>query len=82
MYGISKLLEGQYSRVLAGQLRGRAIGVVVCSPGYVKTDMTSGRGTKPVAEGADTPVWLATLPLEEFMALSGTFVADRKVEPF
>ncbi len=82
MYGVSKLLVNQYSRVLAGQLRGRGVGAVVCCPGYVNTDMTSGRGTKPVAEGADTPAWLATMPIEEFKALSGTFVADRKVEPF
>jgi NAD(P)-dependent dehydrogenase (short-subunit alcohol dehydrogenase family) len=31
------------------------------SPGYTKTDM-SPNATRPVADGADTPVWLATLP--------------------
>lgn len=31
-------------------------------PGWVRTDMGSERAPLSVAEGADTPVWLATLP--------------------
>ena len=47
------------------------------SPGYTSTDMTAGKGTKTVREGADTPVWVALMPPEDIA--SGAFYADREV---
>ena len=47
----------------------------VC-PGYVNTDMTSGKGPKPVADGADTPVWAALLPPSK--KVTGHFFQERE----
>ena len=48
--------------LLAKELRGTAVKVNSADPGWVKTDM--GRSAAPLTpeQGADTPVWLATLP--------------------
>eukprot|EP00193_Tetraselmis_chui_P005754 CAMPEP_0177768380 /NCGR_PEP_ID=MMETSP0491_2-20121128/9689_1 /TAXON_ID=63592 /ORGANISM="Tetraselmis chuii, Strain PLY429" /LENGTH=369 /DNA_ID=CAMNT_0019285181 /DNA_START=211 /DNA_END=1320 /DNA_ORIENTATION=+ len=62
MYGISKLLEGMYSRLLAKELSGRGVAVNVCCPGWCQTDMSSWGGPKTARQGADTPVWLALRP--------------------
>ena len=59
MYGVSKLCESTYSRILAKELQPRHIMVSACCPGYVATDMSSHRGYKTTAQGADTPTWLA-----------------------
>ncbi len=59
-----------------------------CCPGWVLTDMGEedelpdyGEGVKPKtpAEGADTPVWLATLPDD---GPTGGFYSDRKPRPW
>lgn len=58
-----------------------------CCPGWVMTDMGHedlpdyGEGVKPKtpAEGADTPVWLATLPDD---GPTGGFFSDRKSRPW
>mmetsp|Transcript_22076 Transcript_22076/g.57519 ORF Transcript_22076/g.57519 Transcript_22076/m.57519 type:complete len:345 (-) Transcript_22076:443-1477(-) len=62
MYGVSKLLEGMYTRLLATELSSAGIMVNVCCPGWCQTDMSSWRGPKTARQGADTPVWLALLP--------------------
>lgn len=43
---------------------------------YVATDMSSWKGHKTTAEGADTPVWLALLPPGDFK--TGGFYWDRQ----
>lgn len=48
-----------------------------CCPGYVVTDMTSGRGAKQPREGADTPVWLALQPLGSVP--HGAFYGEREL---
>lgn len=58
-----------------------------CCPGWVLTDMGEedlpdyGEGVKPKTpvEGADTPVWLATLPAD---GPTGGFFSDRKLRPW
>ncbi|MFI6676749.1 SDR family oxidoreductase [Kribbella sp. NPDC050470] len=60
-YRISKASLNMLTRVLAAELEGTGILVNAASPGYTKTDM-SPDATRPVEDGADTPVWLATLP--------------------
>lgn len=48
-------------------------------PGWCSTSMSSFRGPRPAAEGADTPAWLA-LEVPEFV--TGQFWRDRKAEPW
>ena len=61
---------------LAAETRGRGVLVNSACPGWVRTGM-GGRGApRSVAEGADTIVWLATLPAS---GPSGGFFSDRRV---
>ena len=60
-YRISKVSLNMLTRVLAAELVGTGVLVNAASPGYTRTDM-SPKATRPVEDGADTPVWLATLP--------------------
>lgn len=78
--GISKALESSYSRVLAKELQDKGIMVNACHPGYCATDMSSWRGTISAAAGADTPVWLALLPPDEFK--TGGLWWDRQQHDF
>jgi carbonyl reductase 1 len=63
-YRVSKMglnaLTGLYARALAGDERG--ILVNAACPGWVRTRMGGAGAPRSVEEGADTPVWLATLP--------------------
>ncbi|KAL7060746.1 hypothetical protein AAHC03_010088 [Spirometra sp. Aus1] len=63
-YGVSKLGLTKATFILAEQLKTdpRRIIINACCPGYVDTDMSSHKGTKTILEGAETPVYLATLP--------------------
>jgi NAD(P)-dependent dehydrogenase (short-subunit alcohol dehydrogenase family) len=60
-YRVSKVALNMLTKVLALELAGDPILVNVASPGYTRTDM-SPDAERPVEQGADTPVWLATLP--------------------
>ena len=60
MYGISKLAEIAYTNILARDLQKENIIVNAVCPGYCATNMSSYKGHKSPAEGADTPVWVAT----------------------
>lgn len=73
-YRISKVGLNMLTRVLAAELEGTGILVNAASPGYTKTDM-SPNATRPVTQGADTPVWLSTLPAE---GPTGGFFYERK----
>ena len=79
MYGVSKVCEAAYTRVLARQLAPKNVSVTACCPGYVATDMSSFRGPKTIEEGADTPAWLALLAPP---SASGKFYKDRAEESF
>jgi NAD(P)-dependent dehydrogenase (short-subunit alcohol dehydrogenase family) len=46
-----------------------------CCPGWVRTRMGGSGATKSVEDGADTPIWLATLPDD---GPSGGFFRNRK----
>jgi NAD(P)-dependent dehydrogenase (short-subunit alcohol dehydrogenase family) len=60
-YRISKAALNMLTVLLAAEVRDEGILVNAASPGYTRTDM-SPNATRTVECGADTPVWLATLP--------------------
>jgi NAD(P)-dependent dehydrogenase (short-subunit alcohol dehydrogenase family) len=60
-YRVSKAALNMLTVLLAAEVRGEGILVNAASPGYTRTDM-SPNATRTVERGADTPVWLATLP--------------------
>ena len=74
-YRISKTALNALTRILASELRGSGILVNSVCPGWVQTDMGSPRAPRPVEEGADTPVWAATLPKG---GPTGGFFRDRR----
>jgi NAD(P)-dependent dehydrogenase (short-subunit alcohol dehydrogenase family) len=48
--------------VKAAQALGETVKVNSACPGWVRTDMGGDQAPRSVEEGADTPIWLATLP--------------------
>ena len=75
-YGVSKALVIAWTKVLSKELSPRKILVNCCCPGYCATDMSSHRGNKSAAKGADTPTMLALLPDG---SPSGKFWSERKM---
>ena len=73
-YRISKTALNAVTRILAAELQGKVAVNSVC-PGWVKTDMGGANAEREVAQGADTPVWLA---LDAPQDLTGKFLRDRK----
>jgi NAD(P)-dependent dehydrogenase (short-subunit alcohol dehydrogenase family) len=78
-YRISKTALNALTRILASELRGSSILVNSVCPGWVQTDMGSTRAPRPVEEGADTPVWAATLSNN---GPTGGFFRDRRPIPW
>src|SRR2546426_9900337 len=60
-YSLSKAALNALTRMLAAELREDGILVNAVCPGWVATDM-GGAGGRPVAAGAASVVWAATLP--------------------
>jgi NAD(P)-dependent dehydrogenase (short-subunit alcohol dehydrogenase family) len=61
-YNASKTALNAFTVSLAKEFQGTPIKVNAADPGYTATDMNAHSGTQTVEEGADTAVWLATLP--------------------
>jgi len=91
-YGMSKVGMTAMARIQARMYKDQNILIDACCPGFVDTDMTQRRWwtrvllwitpfSKSPEQGADTPVYLATLPSssEENPQPNGEFVRDRKV---
>lgn len=78
-YRISKTAINALTRILNDELMGSNILVNSMCPGWVKTDMGGPNAPRSVEEGADTAIWLATLPDN---GPRGKFFRDRKEIPW
>lgn len=73
-YSVSKAALDALTVSLARDLKGD-LKVNACCPGWVRTRMGGPGATRTPEQGADTPVWLATLPAD---GPSGGFFRNRK----
>ena len=64
-----------FTRQLAGATAKTGVLANSACPGWVRTDMGGANAPRSVEQGADTIVWLATLPAD---GPNGGFFADRK----
>jgi NAD(P)-dependent dehydrogenase (short-subunit alcohol dehydrogenase family) len=74
-YSISKAALNAFTRQLAAATNGTGVLVNSACPGWVRTNMGGVNAPRTVQQGADTIVWLATLPDN---GPSGEFFSDRK----
>jgi NAD(P)-dependent dehydrogenase (short-subunit alcohol dehydrogenase family) len=78
-YRVSKTGLNALTRILSAELERENILVNSCCPGWVRTDMGGRSAPRSVEQGADTPVWLATLPDD---GPRGGFFRDRRPIPW
>ena len=78
-YRVSKTGLNVLTRMLTAELADENILVNSVCPGWVRTDMGTQAARRSVEEGADTPVWLATLPDD---GPRGGFFRDREPIPW
>jgi NAD(P)-dependent dehydrogenase (short-subunit alcohol dehydrogenase family) len=76
-YRVSKAALNALTRTLASDERW--VKVNTMCPGWVRTDMGGSAAPRSVEEGADTAIWLATLPDD---GPTGGFFRDRKPIPW
>ena len=73
-YRLSKAGLNTATAIFAAEMRGTPVKINAMSPGWVATEMGGAGATRSVQEGADTAIWLATLPAD---GPSGKFFQDR-----
>ncbi|MEV7061547.1 SDR family NAD(P)-dependent oxidoreductase [Streptomyces collinus] len=75
-YRVSKTALNALTRMLAAELSGTGVLVNAADPGWTRSGMGGPSAPRGPREGADTPVWLATLP--EGDETTGGLFADRR----
>lgn len=78
-YSVSKAALNMFTVKLAAELRGSGILVNAVCPGWVRTDMGGPAAPRTPEQGAETPIWLATLPDD---GPTGGFFRDRQPIPW
>jgi NAD(P)-dependent dehydrogenase (short-subunit alcohol dehydrogenase family) len=78
-YRMSKAGINVETRVLAAETEGLGILINSVDPGWVQTSMGGTGASRSVQKGAETAVWLATLP---DTGPTGGFFRDRKTVPW
>jgi NAD(P)-dependent dehydrogenase (short-subunit alcohol dehydrogenase family) len=78
-YRVSKTALNALTRTTAAELKGSGILANAMCPGWVRTDMGGSGAPRSVEQGADTALWLATLPDN---GPSGGYFRDRKPIPW
>jgi NAD(P)-dependent dehydrogenase (short-subunit alcohol dehydrogenase family) len=74
-YSMSKTALNALTRLLAASYKSSGVLVNAVDPGWVRTDMGGPSAPRSVEEGAETIVWLATLPDD---GPTGGFFRDRR----
>ena len=74
-YSISKTALNALTVQLAAATKGRGMLINCADPGWVRTRMGGRSAPRSVEQGADTIVWLATLPAN---GPTGKFFSDRR----
>lgn len=74
-YRMSKASLNVVTRVLADETSGSGVLINAMHPGWVRTSMGGTGAHRSVEQGADTAVWLATLPDD---GPTGGFYRERK----
>jgi NAD(P)-dependent dehydrogenase (short-subunit alcohol dehydrogenase family) len=74
-YSMSKAALNAFTRILASTYRDAGVLVNAVDPGWVRTDMGGPSAPRSPEQGADTIVWLATLPDD---GPTGGFFHDRR----
>jgi NAD(P)-dependent dehydrogenase (short-subunit alcohol dehydrogenase family) len=78
-YRVSKAALNALTRLAAGAVRDYNIKVNSMCPGTIRTDMGGPKARRNPAKGAETIIWLATLPAS---GPSGKFFKDRRRLPW
>jgi NAD(P)-dependent dehydrogenase (short-subunit alcohol dehydrogenase family) len=74
-YRISKTALNAVTKILASETSGSDILINSMDPGWVKSDMGGNSAPRSLEQGAETALWLATLPTG---GPSGKFFRDKK----
>lgn len=80
-YCVSKLANLMFTFALARRLKGSAISVNSLHPGFIRTNILGRHyeNQRPVEEGAQTPVYLASAP--EVAQISGEYFENKQITP-
>jgi NAD(P)-dependent dehydrogenase (short-subunit alcohol dehydrogenase family) len=78
-YKLSKAAMNALTCIMADELKEDNILVNTMAPGWVRTDMGGPSAPRSLAQGADTIIWLATLPDD---GPTGGFFEDRQLIPW